>query len=264
MQLSLCLEMLYPDLSFTERMKTAAALGYRAFEFWDWRDKDLQAVNRTALENSLAVAAMSGNRRYTLLDPDDRAGLLEEMMQVFAVAQRLHCHNVMMLTDVLNRDGSAAPTRPLSKEAKIASIVAGLSELAGWARDANITLLLEPLNTVLDHRGCFLDSSELGINIVKQVNHPNVQLLYDIYHLSMMGEDVLTQIEKHRAHIGYIHVADMPGRHQPGTGTIDYAAVNALLRRIGYSGFVGMEFSAAGEGKAANEAAAQAPLEVFA
>ena len=251
--------MLYTDRPFTERMEAAAALGYRAFEFWNWRDKELNAITRTASAHSLQVAAMSGNRRNTLFDPDDRAGLLEEMMQVFAVAQRLHCHHVMMLTDVLNRDGSAAPSRPRTTEAKIDSSVEGLTELAGWARDANITLLLEPLNTVLDHRGCWLDSSDLGVQIVQRVNHPNVQLLYDIYHMSMMGEDVLTQLEKHRQHIGYIHVADMPGRHQPGTGNIDYAAVNALLRRIGYSGFVGMEFSALG----ADEAAASAPLEIF-
>lgn len=256
--------MLYPDLTFTERMQTAAALGYRAIEFWDWRDKELNAVIRASHEHSFAIAAMSGNRRNTLFDPDDRTGLIEEMMQVFAVAQRLHCHHVIMLADVLNRDGSAVATRPFTAETKIASTVDGLRELVGWAREMNITLLLEPLNSVLDHRGCWLDSSELGINIVKQVNHPNVQLLYDIYHMSMMGEDVLAQIEKHRPHIGYLHVADMPGRHQPGTGTIDYATVNSLLRRIGYSGFVGMEFSAAGTGKAANEAAAKAPWEVFA
>ncbi len=259
MQLSLCLEMLYTDRPFAERMQAAAALGYRAFEFWDWRNKDLKELTQTANTHSLEVAAMSGNRRYTLLDPEDRAGLLEEMMQVFGVAQRLHCHHVMMLTDVLLSDGSAAPLRPLATEAKIDSIVTGLSELAGWAQQANITLLLEPLNTALDHRGCFLDSSDLGVQIVQRVNHPNVQLLYDIYHMSMMGEDVLTQLEKYRTHIGYIHVADMPGRHQPGTGQIDYRAVAALLRRIGYSGFIGMEFSALG----ADEAAAQAPLEFF-
>lgn len=260
MQLSLCLEMLYTDRSFTERMQAAAALGYRAFEFWDWRDKELNAITQTATEHGLIVAAMSGNRRHSLLDPNERAGLLEEMMQVFGVAQRLHCHHVMMLTDVLEADGSAAPTRRLTTEAKIASVVEGLRELADWAQDAGIVLLLEPLNTVLDHRGCFLDSSELGVQIVQHVNHPNVQLLYDIYHMSMMGEDVLTQLEKHKAHIGYVHVADMPGRHQPGTGQIDYRAVATLLKRTSYAGFIGMEFSAFGS----DEKAAQAPLEVFA
>jgi hydroxypyruvate isomerase len=260
MQLSLCLEMLFTDRDFAARMQAAAALGYRAFEFWDWRDKDLNAITQTATEHNLAVAAMSGNRRHSLIDPEERPGLLEEMSQVFGVAERLQCRHVMMLTDVLMADGSAAPARPLPTEAKIASVVEGLRELAAQAKDAGVVLLLEPLNTALDHRGCFLDRSDVGIQIVRRVNHTNVRLLYDIYHMSMMGEDVLSQIERHKEWIGYIHVADMPGRHEPGTGQIDYRAVATLLNRIGYTGFIGMEFSAAGR----FEQAAQAPLEVFA
>jgi len=252
--------MLFTDRAFAARMRAAAALGYRAFEFWDWRDKDLNAITETAAEQRLTIAAMSGNRRHSLIDPDERAGLLEEMSQVFGVAERLGCRHVMMLTDVLEPDGSAAPARPLSTEAKIVSVVEGLRELAARAKDAGVVLLLEPLNTVLDHRGCFLDGSDAGVQVLRHVNHPNVRLLYDIYHMSMMDEDALTQIEKHKDWIGYIHVADMPGRHQPGTGQIDYRAVAALLHRIGYAGFIGMEFSAFGT----FEQAAQAPLEVFA
>jgi len=252
--------MLFTDRAFDARMRAAAASGYRAFEFWDWRDKDLTAIAQTAIELNLAVAAMSGNRHHSLIDPDERAGLREEMSQVFGVAERLGCRHVMMLTDVLMADGSAAPAPPLPAEAKIASVVEGLAELAAPANDAGVVLLLEPLNTVLDHRGCFLDSSDVGVRIVRQANQPNVRLLYDVYHMSMMGEEVLTQIEKHKEWIGYVHVADMPGRHEPGTGQIDYRAVAALLKRTGYTGFIGMEFSALG----ASEEAASAPLEVFA
>jgi hydroxypyruvate isomerase len=86
-----------------------------------------------------------------------------------------------------------------------------------------------------------------------------VKLLYDIYHMSMMKEDVLSEIEKRFEWIGYFHVADMPGRHQPGTGEIDYRRVNALLKKLRYDGFVGMEFSALGD----SEQAAAVPLSVF-
>lgn len=259
MRLSLCLEMLFTDRPFTERMKIASDLGYRAVEFWDWRDKDLNAIAQTAAERNLTIAAMSGNRHHSLIDPEDRPGLIEEMMQVFGVARRLRCQHVMMLSDVLERDGSAAPAPPLSGKEKVASIVDGLRELAELARGYNVTLLLEPLNTALDHRGCFLDKSDLGVQIIQQVNSPQMQLLFDIYHMSMMGEDALAEIEKKKPWIGYLHVADRPGRHEPGTGEIDYRAIAALLRRIGYSGYIGMEFSALGSDKQA----AQAPLEVF-
>jgi hydroxypyruvate isomerase len=123
----------------------------------------------------------------------------------------------------------------------------------------SFTLLLEPLNTVLDHRGCFLDQSALGVEIVRRVDSPRVKLLYDIYHMSMMNEDVLTEIGRNLEWIGYFHVADMPRRHQPGTGKIDYPAVSALLRRASYEGFIGMEFSALGP----DEPAARAPLAIF-
>jgi hydroxypyruvate isomerase len=94
---------------------------------------------------------------------------------------------------------------------------------------------------------------------VRRVDSPSLRLLYDIYHMSMMGEDVLKAIETNLEWIGYLHVADLPGRHQPGTGKIDYRAVNALLSRVKYQGFIGMEFSPLGP----DEQAARTPLEVF-
>lgn len=259
MKLSLCLEMLFTDLPFIERLDVASRLGYGAVEFWDWRNKDVQAIADAAARLGLTVAAMSGNRRHALIDPEARAGLIEEMDDVFAAARQLNCRRIMMLSDVLNDDGSAAPSKPLLAEEKIESMAENLRALARRAEAANVTLLLEPLNTVVDHRGCFLDDSTLGVEIVRRVDSPEVRLLYDIYHMSMMGEDVLKEIDKSLEWIGYLHVADLPGRHQPGTGKIDYQAVNALLRRAKYEGFIGMEFSPLGP----DEQAARTPLEVF-
>ncbi|MGH2669200.1 MAG: TIM barrel protein, partial [bacterium] len=81
-----------------------------------------------------------------------------------------------------------------------------------------------------------------------------------VYHMSMMGEDVGAAIEAHVSWLGYVHVADMPGRHEPGTGTIDYAGIRATLHRLGYAAPVGMEFSPSGS----SEIAAQRALEMFA
>jgi len=259
MKLSLCLEMLFTERSFSERLTVASQLGYRAVEFWDWRDKDLTAIIDAAAHLGLTIAAISGNRQHALIDSEARAGLIEEMEQVFEAARRLRCHHVMMLSDVLRDDGSAAPTQPSSAAEKTENMVENLRALASLAAAAEITLLLEPLNTGLDHRGCFLNSSALGCEIIQRVASQQVKLLYDIYHMSMMGEDVLAEIERNLPWIGYFHVADRPGRHQPGTGVIDYRAVNQLLKRMGYEGFIGLEFSPLGP----DEQAAQAPLEIF-
>ncbi len=251
--------MLFTDRPFVERLGIAADLGYRAIEFWDWRDKDLSALVEAAASRGLSVAAMSGNRQHALINSEDRDGLLEEMDQVFDVASQLSCRNIMMLSDVLNEDGSAAPSSPGSTQEKKEAVVENLRALAGRAAAAGVTLLLEPLNTALDHRGCFLSDSSVGVELVQEVGSSHVKLLYDIYHMSMMDEDVLTQIDRNLEWIGYFHVADKPGRHQPGTGKIDYASVNALLKRANYEGFIGMEFSALGPDKEA----AKAPLEIF-
>ena len=259
MKLSLCLEMLFTDRPFIERMAVASRLGYCAVEFWDWRDKDVPAMAAAAAQHGLTVAAISGNRRHGLIEPDAGEGLIEEMEQVFAAADQLNCRHIMMLSDVLNGDGSAVRTKPRAAEEKIDTMVENLRMLAGLPHAATFTLLLEPLNTALDHRGFFLDHSAPGVEIVKRVDSPRMKLLYDIYHMSMMNEDVLTEIDKNLDWIGYFHVADLPGRHQPGTGKIDYQAVNALLRRSRYEGFIGMEFSPLGP----DEQAAATALEVF-
>jgi hydroxypyruvate isomerase len=259
MKLSLCLEMLFVDRPFVERMAIASRLGYRAIEFWNWRDKDIPAVAGAAARHGLTIAAMSGNRNHALIDPDAGPGLMEEMDQVFEAAEQLNCRNIMMLSDVLSGDGSAVPIGSRPHEEKFEAVLKNLRMLAAHPRAEAFTLLLEPLNTALDHRGCFLNHSAPGVELVKRAASRRIKVLYDIYHMSMMDENVLTEIENNLEWIGYLHVADLPGRHQPGTGKIDYPAINALLKRVGYDGFIGMEFSPSGP----DEQAAVAPLKVF-
>src|SRR4030095_13754126 len=133
MKLSLCLEMLFTDRPFIERLTIASRLGYRAIEFLDWRDKDLTALADAAARVGLTVAAISGNRQHSLIEPDTGAGLIEEMDQVFAAAGQLKCSRIMMLSDVLSDDGSAAPTPLRPAEEKIESMVENLRALAGRA-----------------------------------------------------------------------------------------------------------------------------------
>jgi len=242
MKLSLCLETVFTDRPFVGRMQEASALGYSAIEFWDWRTKDLEVITETAVQLNLTIAAMSGNRHHALIDPDARPGLMAEMEQAFAAAQQLRCRHLMMLSDVLAADGSAETPPPLSKQEKFESVVQGLQALVPQASDAGVVLLLEPLNSVLDHRGTFLDHSQMGFEIIRHVGSPQVKLLYDIYHMSMMGEDVVAEMGSNLEWIGYLHVADLPGRHQPGTGKIDYRGIADWLKRVRFDGFIGMEF----------------------
>jgi hydroxypyruvate isomerase len=110
------------------------------------------------------------------------------------------------------------------------------------AADAGVTLLLEPLNSRLDHRGHFLDTTPEALDIIEAVDNSAVALLYDMYHSTMTGEDPAVVLANCRRPPGHVHVADAPGRHEPGSGTIDWPAYMRALRGIGYEGRVGLEY----------------------
>jgi hydroxypyruvate isomerase len=253
MTASLCLEMIFRDVPFSERIALAAQCGYTAFEFWDWRNKDLEAVREAARANGMRVMAFSGNRLHTLANPADRAGLIEELKTTLDVAASLEAVNLMLLTDCLVPGGRVVPLpEGLSEQDKYESTAEGLAAASKLAAGAGVTCCLEPLNTKLDHPGYWLNDSARAIGLVRA---SSVRLLYDVYHMAMMGEDILQVIRENMEEIGHIHVADMPGRHQPGTGTIDYTGLAALLRDKGYDRGVGMEFSPEGEDHPAAEIA---------
>jgi hydroxypyruvate isomerase len=114
------------------------------------------------------------------------------------------------------------------------------------AAAAGLVLLFEPVNTLVDHPGVFTDRTAPGLDIIEAVGRPGVRLLYDIYHSAAMRErpeDVLGE----RVHlVGHVQAADHPGRHEPGSGAIDWAHYFNLLRGRGYRGFVGLEYRPSG------------------
>ena len=240
---SLCLETFFLDQPFLRRMELAKAVGYRAVSFWSWKDKDLPAIRRASRKLGLRIACFSGNRRFTLIHPGHRTRLMQEVTQALKIARQLECPSLCLLSDKLLEDGRAAPLpAKLSRREKKESLVEGLRQLSKIASTFQTTLLLEPLNTRVDHPGCFLNSFAMALEAVQQVGQPNLKILYDIYHMSVMGEDVVAHLRKHLRWIGGVDVADAPGRHEPGTGRIDYAAVFKVLRRLKYRGVIGMEF----------------------
>ncbi|MBI4050921.1 MAG: TIM barrel protein [Elusimicrobia bacterium] len=224
-------------------MELAHRSGYKAVSFWSWTDKNIEAIRQTSKKLRLQIACFSGNREYTLIHPKDRAGVLQEVLKSLKLARRLNCPALNLLSDRLLPDGRAAPLpSPLSSKKKMETLVDSLDFLAREASRFKISLLLEPLNTKVDHPGCFLNSFRKTLDAVRKVDHAQVRILYDIYHMSVMGENVLSQIRRHLRWIGRLDVADAPGRHEPGTGAIDYPSIAQLLRKLKYRGGVGMEF----------------------
>ena len=147
------------------------------------------------------------------------------------------------MSDIMQADRSVLPAPyPISEAEKRANTLAVLKELAPLAEAAGITLVIEPLNTKVDHRGYSLCHAAPAFELVREVGSPRIRVLFDAYHLQIMEGNLIQSIRDGIDTIGYFHIADVPGRHEPGTGELNYANILAALSACGYEGVVGHEY----------------------
>jgi hydroxypyruvate isomerase len=238
-QTSVCIEMIFRDQPILSRIAAVKKAGLPAFEFWGWKDKDLKAIRQKADECGLAIAASVVQSDAALVDPSGTGAFVDGVSASIEAAQQLGC-NVLIAT-------VGQEIAELSRWAQHDSIVAGLSAAAPMAEDADVTLVLEPLNILVDHKGYYLASSHEGFDIVRAVDSSHVRLLYDIYHQQITEGNLIANISANIDLIGHVHVADVPGRYEPGTGEINYANVFAKIAELGYEGYVGLEFRPSGD-----------------
>jgi len=123
-----------------------------------------------------------------------------------------------------------------------ATYIANLRYAADRLATVGVTVMLEPINSRIDMPGYWLDDVAKGFRLLAAVDRPNVKLQYDIYHAQIIAGDLARTLESHIAQIGHIQIADNPGRHEPGSGEINYPYLFALLDRLGYAGWVGCEY----------------------
>jgi hydroxypyruvate isomerase len=233
---SACIDWLYADgdRPFADRVRAAAADGMTAIEFWDWRGRDLDATRAACDSTGLTVNSFIAEPRGDLTDPSTHATFLRGVDESAKVAQLLGCRALMVF--------AGTPRPDTTRAEQHANVVSGLLAGARVAADLGMTLLLEPLNSRVDHPDSFLDSTAEALDIIGEVNHPSLRLLYDVYHSAVMEENLVRTIQQAASVIGHVQIADSPGRHEPGTGTIDWTAVVDALDAAGYEGHLGLEY----------------------
>jgi hydroxypyruvate isomerase len=234
LRLSACVEMIFRDLPFVDRMEQVAKAGLPAFEFWRLADKEIDAIARKQAETGLSCAAFTGTGSVPLVDAGRRAEFLAALREAVTVAGRLGARTLIVTT------GQALADVPRERQRE--SVVAALRAAAPIAADAGITLVLEPLNILVDHKGYFLPTSAEGFAILDEVGSPAVRMLYDIYHQQITEGNLIATITANIGKIGHLHVADVPGRHEPGTGEINYRNVFRAVEAAGYAAYVGLEY----------------------
>jgi hydroxypyruvate isomerase len=230
-------EMWWPrEKDFLKRLEAAAALGFPAVEFWPWENKDIGAVAETCQRLKLAVAQFTAwGFSPGLNDPKNHGQFVEKVEAGCEVAKKLNCS---LMTVVAGDD-----IRGVSQEKMHAAVIDGLRKAAPVAERYGVTMILEPMNVRVDHKGHCLYGSAPAIKIVKAVGSPRLKLNWDLYHMHITEGDLCGHLREGFAAdaIAYIQLADHPGRNEPGTGEIHYPRVLKELKALKYDGYVGLE-----------------------
>jgi hydroxypyruvate isomerase len=232
-RLSACIEAVFTQGAFEQRLDQVKAAGLTAFEFWGWRNRDLDALAKKKEETGLELAGFSCDTGGALVAEGSAAKFLPALKDSVATAKKLGCRKMIVTV------GNELKNVPRAEQHR--NIVAALKAGAPLCEEAGVTLVLEPLNILVNHKGYYLATSAEGFEILDEVGSPNVKLLFDIYHQQITEGNLVQNISRNISKIGHFHVADVPGRHEPGTGEINYGNVFRAIVKAGYTGFVGLE-----------------------
>jgi hydroxypyruvate isomerase len=248
-KLSVMLWTVYEKLPFDQRIEKVAEAGYPAVElvneYRNFTKEDYARFRAKKRELRLTVDATSGIS-HSLCDASQRDAFLDEVRAKLPVLEELECNKLIILS------GDRVPGQ--SPQQMHANCIESLKRGAEIAAAKNVGLLLENIDPE-ENPKYFLTSVSEGFDIVRSVGAPNVQFLYDFFHDQIAEGNLLAKLEKNLDLIGVVHIADVPGRHDPGTGEINYPNIFRKLGQLGFNGYVAMEFIPEGETVAALRAA---------
>ena len=242
------ISILYPDLAPVDGAARARAAGFDLIEMW-WPAPrvlagltPLAAVDQIrtrgvrAVQINLYGGDTEAGDRGLLTDPRRATGFMDALPDGIRVAEAVGARNVHILTGIVQQGASRHDAWRVAIE--------NLRLAAGILERHGMTVLLEPLNEQ-DAPGYLLPDVPTALEMIRLVDRPNVALQLDVYHAAMTTGDPVIEIERARGRIGHVQVADWPGRHEPGTGSLDFRAILLALSEAGYRGAIGLEFEPA-------------------
>ena len=224
-------------------MRKISAAGFLV-DFWRWTGRDIEAI---AADPMIRIGSFTGYTSGSLVHRDGLATFLAGVRETVGVAQRLGCSDLVLSTGEIDNQGRIVHAIAANPITRWVTAYKGLCQIAELAEKHGLTYSLEPLNTKTDHAGYPLTRAEDAARLVEEVDSPRIRLLLDVYHTQIQEGNVTQVIRDCGKLVGYVHVADVPGRHEPGTGEINYPHVVRALAEAGYRGTVGLEAFPAGD-----------------
>ena len=238
------LSMLFGDANFPDRFDRAAGTGFRAVEFQfpyaHGKDELAERARRAGVEVvlfNLPAGDWEKGERGIACIPSRVSEFRDGVGRAIEYAKALGCTRVNCLSGI-------APGR-VPQETLRETFISNLRFAAGELEREGITLLIEPVNT-RTVPGFYLRNSGQALALMDEARSENLKLQYDVFHMQIMEGDLAVTIEANIARIGHMQIADVPHRHEPGTGEINYPFLFDWVDRIGYRGWIGCEYAPAG------------------
>ena len=228
---------------FEERVLTAAKAGIQSVELVDeyvgWSDAEAARMKKFVHSFGMGIDTIIAtpdwvHRPVSMVDPAQRENFLADVRKSIDFAKRLECPQIILMS------GNAIEGRP--RDQQYASLLEGARRAGDLAEKAGVTLVVEPLNNKVDHKGFFLTTCGEGAKLIREVDNPRVRLLFDIYHEQVQTGSVLETLKQAIDYTAVFHVADAPGRHDPGTGEIPFREIYQTIQKAGYDRIVAMEY----------------------
>ena len=230
---SVCVDAVCEGKSITEAASLVKACGINAFEFWGWWDKDLDEVIKARESNAMSISACC-TKFISLVDPATRADYLAGLDESIAAAQRIGTRTLISQVGDF-RTG-------VDRKEQHECLVNGLKTVAPMLEAADMTLVIEPLNELVDHAGYYLIRSDEAFEIIEAVGSSHVKVIFDIYHQQISEGHLIHNITSNIGKIAHFHAAGNPGRHELSHGEIDYTKVFRAIQKTDFDGYVGLEY----------------------
>mgnify|MGYP001352646593 CR=1 FL=1 len=234
------LSMLFTEVAFPDRFAAAARAGFKGVEYVSPYEYAPELIAALLGENglrqvlfNLPVGNWAAGERGLAIFPHRQQEFRESVATAIRYAKALGCDRINCLAGIVPRD--------VTQEVLHATFVANLRYASRELADHGIRLLIEAINT-RDMPGFFLNTTRQALRIIDEVASPNVFIQYDAYHMQVMEGDLAETLRRNISLIGHIQVADNPGRHEPGTGEINYPFLFKHIDALGYDGWIGAEY----------------------
>ena len=228
------IEMWWRREPFLDRIRRSAALGFPAVEFWPYQGKDIDAIAELSGELGIEIAQFTAwGFRPGMNNPKNHDRFVETIKEACDVAHKLRCRKMT----VVGGDDQPGMTQEEMHE----NIITALKRAAPIAEAQNVMLILEPMNIRVDHKGHCLYGSPPAVRICREVGSSHVKINWDLYHMQISEGDLCGHLREGIDQIGYLQLADNPGRNEPGTGEVHYNRVLKEVYGLGYRDYVGLE-----------------------